>query len=398
MSKSKEEKTLAASRRETLALMLAAAGAGVAGRSSAHAQAPLNSQVPKGPVRQKPYLCLVSRHLQWTEMEHGLDVAHSAGFAGVLWSVRGGAHIEPADVTTKLPPIVKRTRDIGMEVPMIIAGIGEPGSANAEAVMDTMNKLGIKLYRAAAPRYDFNAPIQPQFDSLRKKMEGIVELNRKHGVCAAYHTHAYAQSIGGSAWDLRECMKGLDPRWVGMNYDIGHITAKGGNGWRESIRAVGDYLHSCSIKDFVWEKEPVVPEGQYPWRTRFVRPGDGMVNFPEFFRYLQSINFQGPLENYFEYSVRVPNLADPFDMLGTNYGQWKLEMPEETFVGFLKRDVAFYNDTWTKALNTPAPPEVSMKAGDGPNGTPLRRPGQGGGQGGGGRGGQGGGQPRGGGG
>lgn len=388
MTKSKEEKTLEASRREALQLMLAAAGAGVAASGAvtpAQAQAPLNSQAPKGPVRQKPYLCLVSRHLQWTEMEHGLDVANTAGFAGVLWSVRGGAHIEPNEVAAKLPPIVKRTRDKGMEVPMIIAGIGEADSANAEGIMDTMNKLGIKLYRAGSSRYDFNAPLQPQFDALRKKMEGIVALNAKHGVCAAYHTHAYAQSIGGSAWDLWECMRGLDPRWVGMNYDIGHITAKGGNGWRESIRAVGDYLHSCSIKDFVWEKEPVVPEGQYPWRTRFVRPGDGMVNFPEFFRYLQSINFQGPLENYFEYSVRVPNLDYPFDMLGTNYKQWKLEMPEETFIGFLKRDVAFYNDTWTKALTTPAPAEVSMKAGDGPNGTPLRRPDQGGGQGGGGR-------------
>ena len=332
-------------------------------------------------MRQTPYLCLVSRHLQWTEMEHGLDLAHSAGFAGVLWTVRGGAHIEAADVVAKLPPIVKRTRDLGMETPMIIAAIGEAGSTNADAIMDTMNKLGIRLYRAAAPRYDFNAPLQPQFDALRRKMEGIIALNRKHGVCAAYHTHAYAQSIGGSGWDLWECMKGLDPRWVGINYDIGHITAKGGNGWRESIRAIGDYLHSCSIKDFLWEKETGLPEGQYPWRTRFVRPGDGMVNFPEFFRYLQSINFQGPLENYFEYSVRVPNLDYPFDMLGTNYKQWKLEMPEETFVGFLKRDVAFYTDTWSKALNSPPPPEVSMKAGDGPNGGPLRRPGQEGGRG-----------------
>ena len=36
-------------------------------------------------------------------------------------------------------------------------------------------------------------------------------------------------------------MRDLDPRYVGLNYDIGHVTAKGGNGWRESIRAVVVY-------------------------------------------------------------------------------------------------------------------------------------------------------------
>jgi hypothetical protein len=157
-------------------------------------------------------------------------------------------------------------------------------------------------------------------------------------------------------------MKDLDPRYVGLNYDIGHVTAKGGAGWRESIRAVGDFLHSCSIKDFYWEKESHVPAGQWPWRTRLVRPGDGMVDFLDFFRYLQAIGFQGPLETYFEYSVHVPGLDKPFDMLGTDYGKWKLEMPEELFLGFLKRDVSFYNDVWQQALTMPPAPPFSVKA------------------------------------
>ena len=89
-----------------------------------------------------------------------------------------------------------------------------------------------------------------------------------------------------------------------------------------------------------------------------------MVNFPEFFRYLQSIGFQGPLENYFEYSVSVPGLEKPFDMLGTNYGQWKLEMPRETFVGYLKRDVNFYKQVWRAAMTAPPPPPFSVKARD----------------------------------
>jgi sugar phosphate isomerase/epimerase len=263
-----------------------------------------------------------------------------------------------------LPRIVNLTRAAGLEVPMIITNIGDVTSADVEPILATMQRLGIKLYRAGSVRYNYNAPIQPQFAALQKKLADLAKFNEKYGTVAAFHTHAYADSIGGSAWDLWMLMKDLDPRYIGLNYDIGHVTSKGGNGWRESIRAAGPFLYSVSVKDFYWEKQAEVPAGQWPWRTRFVAPGQGMVNFSDFFRYLQAINFQGPIENYFEYSVDVPGLGKSFDMLGTNYKQWKLEMPEETFVGYLKRDINFYNQVWATAKNTPPPPSFSVKAGD----------------------------------
>jgi sugar phosphate isomerase/epimerase len=225
-----------------------------------------------------------------------------------------------------------------------------------------MQQLGIQLYRAAAPRYDYDAPFPPQYAACKKKLAAVARLNEKYRTTAAFHTHSYANTIGGSAWDLWTLMTDLDPRYIGLNYDIGHVTAKGGAGWRESIRAVGPYLHSVSVKDFYWEKEPSVPAGQWPWRCRFVRPGDGMVDFSEFFRYLQSIGFQGPLENYFEYTVNVPGTDKPFDMLGTDYKKWNLAMPQETFVSYLKRDVSFYNSLWQEAITTPQPPPFSVKA------------------------------------
>ena len=347
------------SRRE--ALMLLATGI-AAGQASAQAQS--TSATSSAAVRQAPNLALVSRHVQWTTAENGLRVAKAAGFPAMLWTVRRGAHVEVAQVETELPRIVGLTRAAGMATPMIITNIAEAGSEGAAATLSTMQRLGIRLYRAAAPRYRYDAPIQPQFDDFRRKLEGLAQLNAKYGTTAAFHTHAYADTIGGSAWDLWMVMKDLDPRYLGLNYDIGHVMAKGGAGWRESVRATGPYLHSVSIKDFLWEKEPAVPRGQWPWRTRLVRPGDGMVDFPDFFRYLQSINFQGPLENYFEYSVDVPGRNKPFDMLGTDYGKWKLEMPEEMFVSFLKRDVAFYNGVWHDALTTPPAPPFSVKADD----------------------------------
>jgi sugar phosphate isomerase/epimerase len=352
------------SRRQALAMLMSATALGGAAlRAESQETA---STVGKAAVRQKPNLSLVSRHIQWTDAENGIAIAKDAGFPAILWTVRRGAHIEPEQVEKELPRIVGLTRAAGLETPMLITAIGDVSSDRAEAILATMQGLGIRLYRAGMPRYDYNSPVMPQIDAARKKAAALAKLNEKYNTTAAFHTHAYADTIGGSGWDLLMVVNGLDPRYVGLNYDIGHVTAKGGAGWRESIRAVGPYLHSVSIKDFFWEKEPNVPAGQWPWRTHFVRPGDGMVNFPDFFRYLQAINFQGPFENYFEYSVDVPGLPKPFDMLGTDYKKWKLEMTQAQFVGYLKRDVNFYNTVWQQTLTTPPPPPFSVKAGAGP--------------------------------
>jgi len=62
--------------------------------------------------------------------------------------------------------------------------------------------------------------------------------------------------------------------------------------------------------------------------------------------------------------VNVPGREKPFDMLGTNYKQWKLDIPRETFEGYLQRDVDYYKQVWRAALTMPPAPPFSVKARD----------------------------------
>lgn len=355
-------------RRDALRLIVGAAALASGGSSLAAQVSPVvvkrRSDAAASPVQSPLRLALVSRHLQWTTAERAIILAKQAGFPAIVWTVRRGAHIAPADVATELPRVVAMTRKAGLDTPMLITNISDAEAEGVEAMFEAMRKVGIRIYRAAAPRYRYDAPIQPQLDDFRRKLAALAKLNEKYGVTAAFHTHAYADTIGGSAWDLWMLMNDLDSRYIGLNYDIGHVMAKGGAGWRESIRSVGPYLHSVSIKDFRWEKLANVPDGEWPWRTHLVQPGEGMVNFLDFFRYLQVIDFQGPLETYFEYTVRVPGIANPFDMLGTDYGSWKLAMPEAQFAALLARDVKFYTDVWAEARAKPVSPSFSVKAPD----------------------------------
>jgi sugar phosphate isomerase/epimerase len=215
-----------------------------------------------------------------------------------------------------------------------------------------MSALGITRYRAVAPRYDYSRDVEPQFAAFRSTLVELAKLNERFGTTAMFHTHSYANTIGGSAWDLWMLLKDLDPRYVGINYDIGHVTAKGGAGWRESSLAAHKHIHAISVKDFHWSKRTDASAGEWPWYTEFVPPGQGMVNFADFFRYFGALRFAGPIETYCEYKVRVPGRAAPIDMLGTDYRKWQLEMKPEEYVALMKRDADFYKTELARAQFT----------------------------------------------
>lgn len=326
------------SRREALAMFAAAGGIAAVLTKEAQAQA---KPTATAATEAGPQLAIVSRHLQWASADEGIEVAKAAGFAGIAWTVRPGAHIEIADVKKELPRIVERTRKAGLSVPMIITSISDATSPGAESILATMQSLGIQRYRAGSVRYDYNAEFAPQYDAYRAKLEALAALNARYGSKAMVHTHSRSGTIGGGAWDLWMVMKDIDPNHVAINYDIGHVTVKGGDGTRESLRAVHKHIGALSVKDFLWKRNENAAAGTYPWTPEFVPPGGGMVNFDDAFKYLKSIDFKGPIETYFEYKAPLPGGGE-MDMLGTDFGKWKLEIPKAQFAGYLKRDVDFY--------------------------------------------------------
>ena len=51
-------------------------------------------------------------------------------------------------------------------------------------------------------------------------------------------------------------MRDLDPKPVGVNYDVAHATIEGGlGGWIDSFKIAGSHLRGIAVKDFVWGKD-----------------------------------------------------------------------------------------------------------------------------------------------
>jgi sugar phosphate isomerase/epimerase len=325
--------------------MLKALGAAPLAATVASVAAAQSNQAD-APSARSP-LCLVSRHLQWTDVEEGAATAAEAGCRAVSWTVRRGAHIVPDNVERELPRAVRVAHDAGLETPMVITAIVDARSDRVEAILDTMRSLGIRHYRAATFRYDYSGNLSAQLEALKPRIAGLARLNEKYGTVAMYHTHSGLGNVGGGVWDLWMVLNGFDPQLVGLNYDLGHATIRGGVGWMETSRIAHRFVHGLSLKDFRWVKGADGRRSSGAWSAVMVPPGEGMVDFAGMLAYFKSAGFAGPIELYQEYRVDVAGRAEPVNMLGTDYGTWKLEMPKAQYVSLLKRDVTFY----TKALH-----------------------------------------------
>lgn len=327
------------SRRELLKLLTVAPVAAAGIRDAAADAVQAGTQGSAWPIG------LVSRHVQWTDLEQAIDVAKRIGFDEIEWNVRAGAHIPPETVEKNLPKAVELTRKAGLGVTMITTSIQDAKSPHVEAILATASGLGIKVYRGGQYfRYDYTGDLKQQLEAMKPRVATLAALNEKYGTAVAYHTHSSRGVIGGNVWDFWTVLKDFDPRYVGLNYDIGHATARGGLGWIDAAHVVAPMIRAVAIKDFRWTKghqdhdvplrakEPGAPAS---WGVDWQPLGEGMVDFPRFFSFLKSVKFSGPTNLHLEHH----------NLLGTDVGKWKLDITPERFVDIVKKDLDYLRAT-----------------------------------------------------
>jgi sugar phosphate isomerase/epimerase len=312
-------------RRDVLAAM--AGGIAAAGLSRAAAE------TPEADTKLK--ICVFSKHFHWTDWQETAAMAAELGFDGVDLTVREAGHVLPAKVEQDLPKAVEIIRKAGLAVPMITAGIVDTSSPHAEAILRTASGLGIRYYRWGGLRYTYDRALAGQLEELKPKVNALAQMNEKYKICAMYHTHSGLGQVGAPIWDLWYLIKDLDPRYTGVNYDVGHATVEGGfSGWIDSLNLVEKHLRGIALKDFKWGKN-----AKGDWAPQWCAPGEGMVNFPRFFQMIKAAKFSGPVQMHYEY----PGLG------GADSGRDKLTIPKEQLASILRRDLQFIKAQMRKA-------------------------------------------------
>jgi len=274
--------------RRTFITSIAAAGASISLSRLRGAELFMGKTVTPGKIH------VFSKPFSWLGYEDMAILLSEAGAEGIDLTVRPEGHVLPEKVESDLPKAVEAARKHGLNVDMIVTGIISPDQQYAESILRTASSLGIKYYRLGWIDYDYNLGIKGTLRKYKPEFEKLAAMNRKYGMHGAYQNHA-GTMVGGAVWDIYELLEGLDPQFIGCQYDVRHAVVEGGTSWSNGLKLIAPWVKCTDIKDFKW----LETDGR--WNPVSVPLGEGMVDYDEYFRIMKAGNFTGPMSVHFEY-------------------------------------------------------------------------------------------------
>lgn len=287
----------APTRRDFLAtLALAGAAAPLAGTALAAEKkkkdAPAAPAVPAGKLGA---LHVFTKPMH--EMSHAATakLVAECGFTGLDYTVRKAqAHVLPEKVESDLPRAIDAARAAGLAVEMITTDIMSAREPHTETILRTAAKHGVKFYRLGNYTYDAKLGILGTLEKLQPQLKELGDLNATLGLHGAIQNHTGVR-VGSPVWDLYYLLKDLDPRWIGVQYDIRHGTTEGGASWPLALKMIAPWVRCSDVKDFRWEQSP----GK---ATVEAMPlGAGIVPLDAYYKLFRELGLGGPISIHLEY-------------------------------------------------------------------------------------------------
>jgi sugar phosphate isomerase/epimerase len=245
---------------------------------------------------EEPTIAVFSKHLQWLPFADVGPVIADTGFTAVDLTVRPGGHVVPERVELDLPPAVETLRRSGLTVPLITTAIIAAGDPLTRRVLATARQVGVTHYRMGYWTFPTDADPLNALRELKPRAAALAALNRHVGIRGGYQNHVGTR-VGGSVWDLGILLEGIEPDGLGVQYDIRHAVAEGGESWPVALRMIAPHIDTIALKDLVWAKRA---DGR--WEPRTVPLGEGMVNFDAYLRQLLARGPLPPATMHFEYA------------------------------------------------------------------------------------------------
>ena len=302
---------------------LSAAGITLAGKGIANVNA-------SGKSLKRP-LCAFTKCLQFLNFDQIAEVLARLEFDGADITLRPGGQIEPENAKAELPKAVKTLQKSGISMPLMVTAVTDTDNLVDVELLQVAADSGVHHYRMGWLPYDLTKTIQQNLDSFKGKFERLAKLNEKLGIHGGYQNHS-GLHVGAPVWDLYDLVKDVDPKYLGVQYDIRHAVTEGGYSWILGMKRVEPWIRTICIKDFVWGKDP-----KGAWRHQNVLLGEGMVNFDEFLKEYGSLNIEAPISIHFEY-----------DLGGAESGKKETTMDPEKIYGMMKKDLDWFRASMKK--------------------------------------------------
>ena len=230
------------------------------------------------------------------DYEEMADTAAEIGFEGVSLTVRPRGHVLPENVERDLPRAVDALKKVGLQSPMMTTAITDPTDPRTRDILNVASGLGIRFYRMGYFKYHEDKNVMESLAVHKDQLSRLAELNQEYGIHGAYQNHS-GTNVGGPVWDIHHLLDGLNPQWMGCQYDVRHATVEGGTSWTIGMKLLAPYIKITAIKDFRWRQD------ENKWRILNTPLGEGMVDFDTYSEMTQSLDITGPISLHFEYDL-----------------------------------------------------------------------------------------------
>jgi sugar phosphate isomerase/epimerase len=255
-----------------------------------------------------------TKPLHWMSWADTAALVKAAGYDGLDYTVRvPQGHVLPERVEEDLPRAVEAARAAGLKVEMITTEINGLKTPHAEKIVRTAARLGVKYYRLGFFNYDLQLGVKGTLDSLKPQLRDLAALNQSVGIHGAIQNHA-GPRVGGPMWDLYELLREIDPRWLGVQFDIRHAVAEAGQSWPLTLRLLAPWIKCTDLKDFRWEQSA----GKAAIDN--VPIGEGVVPYEAYFKLVRELGLNGPASVHFEYP--------PFERSPMSEAEKRAKFPE----------------------------------------------------------------------
>ena len=274
---------------------------------------------------------IFSKHLQFLDYKETGQAAAEIGFSGVDLTVRPKGHVLPENTLIDLPTAIKDIKNAGSDCKLMTTSISDATKQFDIDIIKTAAQSKVQYYRTHWFKYQADRTLETSLKEYQENIRLLGELNKVHQITGCYQNHS-GTSIGSSFWELKKLVETVDPKYFGIQYDIRHAIAEGGQSWKNGLRLLKDNIKVIALKDFKWGKI----DGK--WKPINVPIEKGMVDFTGYFRLLKSYNLKPPVSLHFEYPLG-----------GAEHGRYEINIDKKIVFDAMKRDLTAIQKLWQTA-------------------------------------------------
>jgi L-ribulose-5-phosphate 3-epimerase len=244
------------------------------------------------PPRATPMICAFSQNLiKVPYPELGL-IAQQIGYDGVDLTVMDGGHVDPHITNVDLVRAIESVRGAGLEVPMITTALTTTSEQTAYPILAITGHTQVHLYRLGFWPYGAG-DIARRMAQVRNDLMALLALGRNYQMAAMFPNHAGGY-VGEALWDAQGLIGDMDPQWIGYYFDPSQVSGD----METALRLAVPRLKAVAVQDYTWVKTGNA------WKMQTCPLGEGMVDWPAFFRILAQAKFTGPVSIHQEYRVQ----------------------------------------------------------------------------------------------